>query len=195
MASLKSSLRPLLAATLAVSFTGCASYVKRDDFDATVAELRATDQRLDGRINELQAAMEARFGQYDARIAQFEGRLHVETTAHFATNDATLREVDKPMLNDFASTLAEHHTGVTVTVEGFADPSGSAAYNKRLGQRRAEAVRDYLVTQGLSADQVRAVSYGEDSNRLIRPGAWGDDGLANRRVALVIDFVETVAAR
>lgn len=52
-----------------------------------------------------------------------------------------------------------------------------------------------LVIQGLSADQVRAVSYGEDRNRLIRPGAWGDDGLANRRVALVIDFVETVAAR
>ena len=195
MASMKTCLRPLLAATLAVSFTGCASYVKRDEFDATVSELRAADQRLDSRLNELQATMEARFGQYDARIAQFEGRLHVETTAHFGYDDATLREVDKPMLADFAKTLSAHHEGVVVTVEGFTDAAGSAGYNKRLAQRRAEAVRDFLVTQGLSADQVRAVGYGEDSNRQIRPGAWGEEGLANRRVALVIDFVEAVAAR
>lgn len=191
MASLNSSLRSLLAAALAVSFTGCAGYVTRDEFNSTVSDLRATDQRLEGRMNELQKALEG----HEARITQFEGRVHVETLAHFATDDATLREADKPLLDDFARTLAKHHPGVTVTVEGFADPSGSAGYNRRLGQRRADAVRDYLVTQGLSAGQVRAVSYGEDSNRLIHPGATGENGLANRRVALVIDYADTVASR
>jgi peptidoglycan-associated lipoprotein len=178
-----------------LGLAGCAGYVKRDEFDATIAELRATDQQQQQRLDQLQALMEQRFGEYDARISQVEGRLRVETTAHFAVDDATLRDADKPMLDDFARVIRDHHPGVVVTVEGFTDPSGSAAYNKRLGQRRADAVRDYLVTQGLPDAQVRAVSYGEDRNRQIHAGATGEQGLANRRVALVIDFAEAVAAR
>ena len=74
-----------------------------------------------------------------------------------------------------------------VTVEGFADPAGSTAFNRNLGQQRAEVVRDYLVgTGGLSAGQVRAVSYGEEQNRQVRPRATGDEGRDNRRV--VIDY-------
>ncbi|HLU13634.1 MAG TPA: OmpA family protein [Arenimonas sp.] len=187
-------LRPLVAALVIVGLAGCAGYVKRDEFDAAIAELRATDQQHQQRLDQLQALMEQRFGQYDARISQLEGRLRVETTAHFAVDDATLRDADKPMLDDFARVIREHHPGVVVTVEGFTDPSGSAAYNKRLGQRRADAVRDYLIAQGLPDAQVRAVSYGEDRNRQIRAGATGEAGLANRRVALVIDFADTLAA-
>jgi len=189
------SLRPLVVAVVVLGLAGCAGYVKRDEFDATIAELRATDQQQQQRLDQLQALMEQRFGEYDARISQVEGRLRVETTAHFAVDDATLRDADKPMLDDFARVIRDHHPGVVVTVEGFTDPSGSAAYNKRLGQRRADAVRDYLVTQGLPDAQVRAVSYGEDRNRQIHVGATGEQGLANRRVALVIDFAEAVAAR
>lgn len=187
-------LRPLVAALVIVGLAGCAGYVKRDEFDAAIAELRATDQQHQQRLDQLQALMEQRFGQYDARISQLEGRLRVETTAHFAVDDATLRDADKPMLDDFARVIREHHPGVVVTVEGFTDPSGSAAYNKRLGQRRADAVRAYLIAQGLPDAQVRAVSYGEDRNRQIRAGATGEAGLANRRVALVIDFADTLAA-
>ncbi|HBD18992.1 MAG TPA: OmpA family protein [Arenimonas sp.] len=195
MRTLSLPVRPLVATLALAGLVGCASYVKRDEFDATVAELRAADQAQSERIDQLQASLEERFSQYDARIAQFEGRLHVETTAHFEYGKAEVREADKPMLADFAKTLSEHHDGVVVTIEGFTDPAGSASFNQRLGQRRAEAVRDFLVSQGLSSDQVRAVSYGEADNRQIRPGAWGEEGLANRRVALVIDFVEAVAAR
>ena len=76
-----------------------------------------------------------------------------------------------------------------VTVEGFTDPAGSASYNRHLGQKRAEAVRDYLVsTGGMAANQVRAVSYGEARNRQVEPGGTRDGGANNRRVALVIDF-------
>src|SRR3546814_12275458 len=97
------------------------------------------------------------------------------------SSDLTLREQDKPFLNEFASVIREHHPNVLVTVEGFADPAGSAAYNKRLGQRRAEAVREQLVQAGgLRADKVRAVSYGEDANRQVVAGAWGPEGEANR---------------
>jgi peptidoglycan-associated lipoprotein len=75
-----------------------------------------------------------------------------------------------------------------ITVEGFADPAGSASYNRRLGERRADAVRDYLVQNGLSADNLRAVSYGEASNRQVERGKTRDEGASNRRVTLVVDF-------
>jgi peptidoglycan-associated lipoprotein len=79
-------------------------------------------------------------------------------------------------------------------VKGFADPSGSEAYNVALalGRRRAEAVQTYLVdTGGLPAAQVRAVSNGEATDRLVLPDAHGprEPGLENRRVVMVIDFV------
>ena len=78
-----------------------------------------------------------------------------------------------------------------MTVEGFTDQAGSAEYNRLLGQRRAEAVRHYLVTTGgLQATNVRAVSYGEAVNRQVAPGATGPGaaGMENRRVALVVDY-------
>ena len=63
-----------------------------------------------------------------------------------------------------------------------------------MGQQRANAVLQYLIdTGGLDASKVKAVSYGESLNRLVVPGAWGENGMANRRVALVVEY--TGAAR
>lgn len=186
-----------------VAVTGCSNFVKRDEFDSTIADLRATDGQLasdaDGlrgqleqmqfRFAELTDNLQARFSSYDAQIAQLQGRIHVDMTANFAYDDATLREEDKAPLSEFALVLTDYHPNVIVTVEGFTDPAGDPEYNKWLGLQRAKAVREYLVGNGLPADKVRAVSYGEDDNRQISPGAWGDAGAANRRVALVIDYV------
>lgn len=165
----------------AVALTGCTKYIKRDEFDATVADLRATDQKLQGQIDSLSQ-------KHDALVTQLAGRVRVETGAHFATNDATLSEEDKPLLDDFARVIRDNHSDALITVEGFADPAGSAALNRRLGLKRAQSVRDYLVSAGLNANQVRAVSYGEDRNRQVREGQSGDAGRDNRRVSLVVDY-------
>ncbi|GAA5072424.1 hypothetical protein GCM10025759_12300 [Lysobacter panacisoli] len=165
----------------AVALTGCTKYIKRDEFDTTIADLRATDQKLQGQIDSLSQ-------KHDALVTQLAGRVRVETGAHFATNDATLSEEDKPLLDDFARVIRDNHSDALITVEGFADPSGSAALNRRLGLKRAQSVRDYLVSAGLNANQVRAVSYGEDRNRQVREGQSGDAGRDNRRVSLVVDY-------
>jgi peptidoglycan-associated lipoprotein len=56
-------------------------------------------------------------------------------------------------------------------------------------------VRDYLVKNGgLTADNVRTVSYGKAENRQVLKGKWGDGGEPNRRVTLVVDFAGTPAA-
>ena len=92
------------------------------------------------------------------------------------------------LLDDFAKVISQHYPGAVVTVEGFADPAGSTSYNRRLGERRADAVRDYLVQSGLSADHLRAVSYGEATNRQVERGQTREAGAPNRRVTLVVDF-------
>jgi peptidoglycan-associated lipoprotein len=177
----------LVAASIAL--TACTNYVRRDDFDATIHELRSTDAHLQAQIDAIRSDLTIRFEGYDARFSQLEGRLRIDMTAHFAFDDARIREQDRPALDDFAAVMRDYHPHVLITVEGFADPAGSPAYNKRLAQRRADNVREYLVGNGLAAQNVRAVSYGEDANRQVVPGAWGDRGEPNRRVALVIDYV------
>src|SRR5690606_36540771 len=99
--------------------------------------------------------LQVRFERYDAQIAAMGGRLRVDMTAHFAFDNATLRQEDMPALDDFAEVIREGYPDAVVTVEGFTDPAGPASYNQRLGMRRAEAVRDYLVgTGGLGDAQV-----------------------------------------
>ncbi len=193
-----------LAGTLILIFSiaGCATdqYVKRDEFDTTVSELRATDAGLAqdlegfrGQFTEMTRDLHSKFSGYDATIANLQGRLRVEMSAHFAYDDDSLRPEDEPVLAEFSKIVRQYDPNVVVTVEGFTDSAGDPVYNQQLGQRRAEAVREYLVNEGeLHPDRVRAVSYGEDKRRMIKPGAWGDDGASNRRVSLVVDYLGPV---
>lgn len=174
---------------LTVAMSGCQGYVKKADFDATVNELRASDQRQQQEIDGLSQQMQQHFAAYDAKIAQMQGRIRVDTVSHFAFDKATLRDEDKPLLDDFAKIISGNYPQAMVTVEGFADAAGSTPYNLRLGRERANAVRDYLVeTDGMSADHVRAVSYGKSENRQVLKGKSGDGAEPNRRVTLVVDF-------
>lgn len=179
---------------LAIALGGCSQYVKKTDFDAAVSELRANDQKQQQEIDALTQDMQQRFAKYDATITQMAGRVNVDTAAHFAFGDATLRDQDKPLLDDFAKVIGQHHSDAVITVEGFTDPAGSRSYNHRLGLQRADAVRDYLVSAGgLSGDKVRAVSYGETGNRQVDKGQSRDAGASNRRVTLVVDFAGTAS--
>ncbi|KQZ77500.1 hypothetical protein ASD55_06340 [Rhodanobacter sp. Root561] len=178
-----------LALVAVTSLAGCSGYVKRTDFDAAISKLQSTDVQMQQQLDALTADMQQRFSKYDATLTEMQGRLRVDTVAHFDFNKADLNEQDKAMLKDFAQVMQAHHSSAVVTVEGFTDPAGSRAYNQRLGQKRADAVRDYLVSsEGMAAGQVRAVSYGEASNRQVEKGASRDAGTSNRRVALVVDY-------
>ncbi|GAB3038336.1 MULTISPECIES: OmpA family protein [Oleiagrimonas] len=183
----KSLCMAVAVATLALG--GCTNYVKKTDFDAAIQRLQAKDQDLQQQITSLSQDMQQKLAQYDTRITAMEGRISVDTVAHFDFNKSDLKDSDKAMLDQFAKVMNAHHSDAVVTVEGFTDPAGSAAYNKKLGMKRAEAVRNYLVNDaGMNADQVRAVSYGEATNRQVEPGKTHDAGSNNRRVSLVIDF-------
>ena len=72
-----------------------------------------------------------------------------------------------------------------IVIEGHADERGTREYNLALGERRATAVRDYLVAKGINSARVRTVSYGKE-----RPAVSGSDEAAwakNRRASTVLN--------
>jgi peptidoglycan-associated lipoprotein len=177
----------LAAGILAVGLAGCSQYVKKDDFNAAIQQLQQKQQDQQQQIDAIKQEMQSQFSKYDTQITAMQGRVSVDTVAHFAFNSADLNDQDKPALQNFAETISKYHPNVLITVEGFADPAGSRAYNRKLGMERAKAVRDFLVSSGINASQVRAVSYGADTNRQVVKGASHDRGADNRRVSLTVD--------
>lgn len=195
-------------AGMVLGLAGCAAKVKQEDFNNEMARLReeiqTSDRQLGARIDStnagvadqsrridaLEQELQAFRSEYNVSIEKVRGMLKFNVPVHFEFASSELREADRPVLDRFAAVVKEYYPGAIVTVEGFTDPAGSVAYNQRLGRRRAVAVQEYLATAGgFTADQLKAVSYGEARNRQVVPGARGpgQDGLENRRVALVID--------
>lgn len=186
---------------------GC-GYAKRDDVDAQFAQMRDEMQtahteidgrvdQLDGRVNGLEGRvtaletdLQSMRTEFGAKIEELEGMLAFNLPVNFEYDMADVRPGDQEILNRFAAVVKDHYPGAIITVEGFTDPAGSTAYNRRLGQRRAEAVREYLVTQGLVGDRIKTVSYGESQDRLINDGRGPEAGIENRRVTLVIDYAQ-----
>ena len=156
--------------------------------------IAANDQRITDmstRLDSLERDLQALRTEFNASVQRMETALRFNVPVHFAFNDATVRETDQALLDRFAKVVGSSYGNAHITIEGFADPAGSAAYNQELGLNRAEAVRDYLVNSGgLNAGMLHTVSYGEARNRQVVPGAYGPGtrGVENRRVAFVIDF-------
>jgi outer membrane protein OmpA-like peptidoglycan-associated protein len=97
----------------------------------------------------------------------------------FNVNKFTFTEETQIRLVKIIKILDAYKT-INFTVEGHTDDTGAAAYNKKLSQKRANAVRDYLVEHGFPADKITAVGYGEE--KPICPTKTKKCRQANRRV-------------
>jgi OOP family OmpA-OmpF porin len=99
----------------------------------------------------------------------------------FETNSARLTPQSLSVLNDAAATLKQH-SDVKVEAQGYTDSTGDDSYNLSLSQRRAEAVRDYLISRGAAAGNITAKGYGEASPIAANNTSAGR--AQNRRVTL-----------
>ncbi|MDR1726420.1 MAG: peptidoglycan-associated lipoprotein Pal [Acidobacteriota bacterium] len=79
----------------------------------------------------------------------------------FALDEFTVNGAAQRILQANARALAER-PNILITVEGYCDERGSERYNLVLGDKRANAVRDYLISLGIAANRIEAVSYGEE---------------------------------
>ena len=106
----------------------------------------------------------------------------VKDRVFFATNESILTTASRETLRAQAAWLRKN-PDVTVVVEGHADERGTREYNLALGERRANAAKDYLMTYGVSSDRITVLSYGKE-----RPVDSGSTPLAwskNRRSVTV----------
>jgi peptidoglycan-associated lipoprotein len=100
----------------------------------------------------------------------------------FDTDQSDLDDSDRQTLQSQAAYLTQYGQ-VRVTIEGHADERGTREYNLALGERRANAAKNYLVSQGIPESRISTISYGKE-----RPEATGSDESAwaqNRRAVTV----------
>jgi len=119
----------------------------------------------------------------DAASAAAAARTTLLTMVHFDYDQSDLRPDDRAIL-DAKVPILQANSGVTIRVAGHTDERGSDEYNLALGQRRAAAVKAYLVQHGIAESRIETVSYGEE-----RPIAQGSDESAfsqNRRAEFEI---------
>src|SRR5579862_2175056 len=88
-------------------------------------------------------------------------RVNVGDTVHFGYNQYNVEDSDKAILGRQAAWL-QKYPSVRVTIEGHCDERGTREYNLALGARRANAVKEYLVSLGVSAGRLETISYGKE---------------------------------
>ena len=106
----------------------------------------------------------------------------VKDRVFFATNKSILTTASRDTLRKQSAWMRKNKD-ITVTVEGHADERGTREYNLALGDRRANAVKDYLLTYGISGGRLSVISYGKERpvNSGSSPLAWSQ----NRRSVTV----------
>jgi len=115
--------------------------------------------------------------------AHFEQATNGQSVIYFDTDRFNIDSTDSVALQVQAQYLAQY-SEINVTIEGHADERGTREYNLALGERRANATKNYLVSLGISSDRIATVSYGKERPEAVASNeeAWAQ----NRRAASVV---------
>ena len=106
----------------------------------------------------------------------------VKDRVFFATNESVLTTAARETLRKQAAWLRKN-SKITVVLEGHADERGTREYNLALGERRANAAKDYLMTYGISGKRISVISYGKE--KPINPASTSLAWSQNRRSVTV----------
>jgi outer membrane protein OmpA-like peptidoglycan-associated protein len=82
------------------------------------------------------------------------------------------------------SGIIQAHPGLNLGIEGHTDTTGTPEFNQKLSQQRADAVREFLIAQGLGADSITAIGMGQDNPVADNSSAAGRQ--KNRRVEIIV---------
>jgi len=112
-----------------------------------------------------------------------ENKIEIKQTVYFDTSRARIKHVSFPLLDEVAQALTDNPT-IKVEIQGHTDSQGSARTNLRLSQKRAEAVRAYLIKKSIASDRMVAKGYGKEIP--IADNRTAEGRSQNRRVEFVI---------
>ena len=169
--------RLLTICAVAFLFTACetASNVAGDSVSGSSSSSATTAATAAGTASSSTTA---------TQMSDAEKLAQVGNTVYFGFDSSELAGEAQATLDRQAAFLNVNPT-IVVIIEGHADERGTREYNLALGDRRAVAVRDYLLAKGLNAARVRTVSYGKE-----RPAVSGsneESWAKNRRAATVLN--------
>jgi len=105
-------------------------------------------------------------------------------TIYFDTNSFTIDETKNESLKNQILPLINSDSKIAIIVEGHCDERGSSLFNNRLGKKRANAIKKFLVKSGIKSSKILAISYGE--NKPVDLGHNEDAWSKNRRVEIVL---------
>lgn len=164
-------LMPLIFTLLmSFGFSGCSSSEKKAELSESNIMTEDQDTGADDMSFELN-------GDSDS------GKAGSLTTVYFDFNSSSLSSSTRDALESNAAFLKEN-ASVEIQIEGHCDERGGVQYNLALGERRANAVKQYLISMGVPSSRVSTVSFGKE-----RPVSFGHDESSwsrNRRANFVI---------
>jgi len=201
---------PVLAVSVALA--GCAkkSFVQREvgevnkKVDAVSVEVEKTQQRvqqnevrIDAVDKQAQSGITEAKGSAQAAMTKAQeaeraakGKLIYTVTlsndkVRFPVNKAEISDEAKAMIDEAVGPLVKENRGVWFEIEGHTDSTGDAAYNFKLGEERAMAVRDYIAKKdAIALSRLNVISYGEE--KPVVDNKTREDRAQNRRVVIRI---------
>ena len=160
---------------------GCSSTPTAEETQAAEAQAIAAKAEADAKAAEVKAAEDAALAAQEAAAAQKASDLFAALQGKVVNFDFDRSEV-KSEFYSVVKMNADYlamNASATVTIKGYCDERGTREYNLALGERRANAVKNALIAEGVSPSRINTISYGEEN-----PIAMGQNEAAwsqNRR--------------
>ena len=180
-ATTKSLSRWALIAAAAATLSACASAPKPQGPVATTQPPEAPYTPRPSQGQQLPPASPEQSGPVAGSSQDFV--INIGELVYFDFNSFTLRGDATPILDSQAAWL-RRYPGVRVRIEGNCDERGTREYNFALGARRANSVREYLVSRGIAAGRIDTISYGKE--RPLDPGSDEQAWARNRNARTAI---------
>jgi peptidoglycan-associated lipoprotein len=176
----------LLALPLVLSLSACASHKYVDE---KIAAANGRLDQQDAHLTQLDTTTRDALERATAAGKLAEGKfvysvVLTEESARFDTSKAILSEEAKATLAQLATRLKSENKNVYLEIQGFTDSTGTDVVNYRLGTERADSVRRYLNSQGVSLNRMASISYGAEQPVATNKTKAGR--AANRRVVIVV---------
>jgi peptidoglycan-associated lipoprotein len=180
--SMKKWFLAVLVACLSFSLfftTGCKKHAPQAQKTAEVEPVPAAEEPSEmGQLQEVTKEEQPPSGAEQPVSSEALGRGYILDPVHFDFDKYDIRPADRAVLAAHAEWLKQH-PAVKVMIEGHCDERGTVEYNLALGDKRATAVRRYLIDLGINPDRLSWVSYGKE--RPVDPGHNEEAWFKNRR--------------
>ena len=165
-----------LITALSLLFVAACATKPKDAADASGSGTTSSDSSIEGSITETAGSGIVAGSQEDLIV-------NVGDRVFFGYDSSDLDSDALELLQDQVAWLKQN-SSVSVTIEGHCDERGTREYNLALGEKRAQAVKNYLIGLGISPDRVSTISYGKERPAVVgsNDGAWAQN---RRSVTLV----------